>query len=175
VTLPSTKPYLLRAMYQWCCDYGFTPYLSVKVDGNTRVPLEHVKDGVIVLNIGSNATRHFTISNDEVAFYTRFNGISREISVPVGAVTGIFSRENGEGLAFPVEAVTEGAAQDSPSVADEFEVGSDNNLEESSQKPSPMLASTSSKKRSGPDETSLDSSDDEPKGPKGRARLRVVK
>jgi len=175
VTQPSTKPYLLRAMYQWCIDYGFTPYLSVKVDGNTRVPLEHVKDGVIVLNVGSNATRHFTISNDEVAFYTRFNGISREVLVPIGAVTGIFSRENGEGLAFPVEAVAEGAAQDSPSVADDQETLTDNNLGEGAQKPFPVVASTSSKKRTGSSEADENPSDDKPGGPKGRARLRVVK
>lgn len=159
MTQPSTKPYLLRAMYQWCIDYGFTPYLSVKVDGNTRVPLEHVKDGVIVLNIGSNATRHFTISNDEVAFYTRFNGISREVLVPIGAVTGIFSRENGEGLAFPVESVAEGAAQDSPSIADDTDV----------------VASPSSKKPIDPAVGDGSPTDDQPGGPKGRAKLRVVK
>jgi len=175
VTLPSTKPYLLRAMYQWCVDYGFTPYLSVKADGNTRVPLEHVKDGVIVLNIGPNATRHFTISNDEVAFYTRFNGVSREVLVPVGAVTGIFSRENGEGLAFPVESVAEGAAQDSPSVAEDFEGEIQKNLGEGLQNPAQVVASTTSKKSTGAEETDTPPPDNQPGGPKGRARLRVVK
>ena len=175
MTQPSTKPYLLRAMYQWCVDYGFTPYLSVKVDGNTRVPLEHVKDGVIVLNIGPNATRHFTISNDEVAFYTRFNGVSREVLVPISAVTGVFSRENGEGLAFPVESVAEGMAQDSPSVSEDFEGEINKNSGEGLQKPSPVVASTTSKKRPGSSDDDLSPPDDQPGGPKGRARLRVVK
>jgi stringent starvation protein B len=175
VTKPSTKPYLLRAMYQWCVDYGFTPYLSVKVDGNTRVPLEHVKDGVIVLNIGPNATRHFTISNDEVAFYTRFNGVSREVLVPIGAVTGIFSRENGEGLAFPAEAAAEGAAQDSPSVAEDLELDSGNNRAQGTQKSGPVVASSASKKRSGSEGAEVKPPDDQSGGAKGRARLRVVK
>lgn len=109
----STKPYLLRAIYEWCVDSGLTPYLSVKVDGNTRVPLEFVKDGLIVLNFGPNATRNLTMDNHTVAFHARFNGVSREVSVPVGAVTGIFARENGEGLAFEVDVRVEGEAQDS--------------------------------------------------------------
>jgi stringent starvation protein B len=160
-------------MYQWCVDYGFTPYLSVKVDGNTRVPLEHVKDGLIVLNIGLNATRHFTISNDEVAFHTRFNGISREVLVPIGAVTGIFARENGEGLAFPVESVAEGAAQDSPSVSEEQEneAPEQNRADGGAQKPQPVVASRSS---DNPDASNPDGGPTDG-GPKGRARLRVVK
>ncbi len=115
---PSTKPYLIRAIYEWCVDGGFTPYLSVQVDGATRVPLEFVRDGMIVLNIGPAATRNLTMSNDRVEFFTRFNGVSREVSVPVGAVTGIFARENGEGLAFQAEARVEGEAVDSQSVPD---------------------------------------------------------
>jgi len=112
VSSPSTKPYLLRAIYEWCVDGGYTPYLSVQVDGATRVPLEFVKEGVIVLNIGPNATRNLTMSNQRIEFHTRFNGVSREVSVPVAAITGIFARENGEGLAFEVERRVEGEAQD---------------------------------------------------------------
>lgn len=114
----STKPYLLRAIYEWCVDSGYTPYISVQVDGATRVPLEYVRDGLIVLNIGPSATRNLTMSNERVEFFTRFNGVSREVSVPVGSITGIFARENGEGLAFQAEARVEGEAQDSVSVPD---------------------------------------------------------
>lgn len=103
MTVPSTKPYLIRAIYEWCAEAGLTPYLSVKVDQNTRVPLEYVKNGEIVLNISMSATRNLTISNDLVQFSARFNGVSREVSVPVYAITGIFSRENGQGLFFQPE------------------------------------------------------------------------
>ncbi|MBL8516914.1 MAG: ClpXP protease specificity-enhancing factor [Betaproteobacteria bacterium] len=103
MSVPSTKPYLIRAIYEWCAEAGLTPYLSVKVDSNTRVPLEYVKNGEIVLNISMSATRNLTISNDFVQFSARFNGASREVSVPVYAISGIFSRENGQGLFFQPE------------------------------------------------------------------------
>lgn len=99
----STKPYLLRAIHEWCSDSNFTPYLSVKVDGNTRVPMEFVKNGEIVLNIAYDATHRLTISNDGVQFSARFSGVSRECSIPIEAVLGIFARENGQGLFFPAE------------------------------------------------------------------------
>ena len=99
----STKPYLLRAIFEWCCDCGLTPYLSVRVDASTRVPMEYVKNNEIVLNISSGATRNLTIDNDIVQFSARFNGVSREISVPIGNVAGIFARENAEGMMFPPE------------------------------------------------------------------------
>jgi stringent starvation protein B len=99
----STKPYLLRAIHEWCSDSNFTPYLSVKVDANTRVPMEYVKNGEIVLNLSYDATHRLTIGNDSIQFSARFNGVSRECSVPVDAVLGIFARENGQGLFFPVE------------------------------------------------------------------------
>jgi stringent starvation protein B len=95
-----TTPYLIRAIYEWCCDNGLTPYIAVKVDENTRVPVEHVKNGEIVLNIGADATRNLKIGNDLIQFSARFSGASREISVPVSAVAGIFARETGNGLAF---------------------------------------------------------------------------
>ena len=106
----STKPYLIRAIHEWCTDSNLTPYLTVKVDGNTRVPSEHVKNGEIVLNVSQDATHRLTIGNDLIQFAARFNGVSRECSVPVEAVTGIFARENGQGLVFPPEAATEAAA-----------------------------------------------------------------
>jgi len=101
-----TKPYFIRAIYEWCSDSGFTPYLSVKVDGQTRVPREHVKDGEIVLNIGHDATRHLTLGSDVIQFSARFNGVSREMSVPMSAVIGIFAKETMQGMFFPPETQT---------------------------------------------------------------------
>jgi stringent starvation protein B len=100
----STKPYFIRAIYEWCSDCGFTPYLSVKVDERTRVPAEYVKNGEIVLNVSLNATRNLTINNELVQFSARFNGVSREVTIPVDRVQGIFARENGQGAFFTVEA-----------------------------------------------------------------------
>lgn len=101
----STKPYLIRALYEWCSDSGFTPQLLVAVDGRTRVPPGFVKDGQIVLNISAGATRNLTLENDWIQFSSRFGGISHEISIPVDRVMAIFARENGQGLHFePVDA-----------------------------------------------------------------------
>ena len=96
----STKPYLIRAIYEWCTDSGLTPYLSVQVDANTRVPAEYVKNGEIVLNVSADATHRLTLGNDLVQFAARFNGVSRELSIPVDAIKAIFARENGQGLFF---------------------------------------------------------------------------
>ena len=96
----STTPYLIRAIYEWCCDSGLTPYIAVKVDESTRVPMEYVRNGEIVLNIAMDATRNLKIGNDLIQFSARFAGVSREISVPIGAVAGIFAKETGHGLAF---------------------------------------------------------------------------
>jgi stringent starvation protein B len=97
-----TTPYLIRAIYEWCCDSGQTPYMTVRVDAETRVPMEYVKNGEIILNTSSDATRNLKIDNDVIRFSARFNGASREISIPVGAVKGIFAKESGQGLAFQV-------------------------------------------------------------------------
>jgi stringent starvation protein B len=100
----STKPYFIRAIYEWCSDCGFTPYLSVRVDERTRVPMEYVKNGEIVLNVSLNATRNLTVNNELIQFSARFNGVSREVSIPIDRVQGIFARENGQGAFFTVEA-----------------------------------------------------------------------
>ncbi len=96
----STTPYLIRAIFEWCCDNGLTPYIAVKVDEKARVPLEYVKDGEIVLNISPSATRNLKIGNDILQFSARFVGVSREISVPIASVGGIFAKETGQGLSF---------------------------------------------------------------------------
>ncbi len=108
----STKPYLLRALYEWCCDNGFTPYLAVRVDAGVRVPREHVRNGEIVLNIGFSATNGLDMGNEDIRFKARFGGVARDIVVPVSHVTAIYARENGQGMAFPVpQSAAEGEAQ----------------------------------------------------------------
>jgi stringent starvation protein B len=99
----STRPYLIRALYEWCCDNGLTPYVAVKADDSVRVPREFVKDGEIVLNISMDATSALELGNDHIAFKARFGGVARDISVPVGRVMAVFARENGQGMAFPLD------------------------------------------------------------------------
>ncbi|OFZ68074.1 MAG: ClpXP protease specificity-enhancing factor [Betaproteobacteria bacterium RBG_16_58_11] len=96
----STKPYLIRAIYEWCVDQSFTPYVAVQVDDQTKVPLEFIKDGQIVLNVSYTATRHLKIGNEFINFSARFNGSSRELEIPIPAVIGIFAKENGQGMFF---------------------------------------------------------------------------
>ncbi|GER19519.1 ClpXP protease specificity-enhancing factor [Variovorax boronicumulans] len=97
----STRPYLIRALYEWCTDNGFTPYVAVLVDDTVQVPREYVKNGEIVLNISFDATSSLKLGNDFIEFRARFAGTAREISVPVGRVIAIYARENGQGMAFP--------------------------------------------------------------------------
>ena len=98
----SAKPYLIRAICEWCADNSLTPYLAVKVDRQTRVPTSFVKNGEIVLNISTGATRRLTVDNDRIQFTARFNGASHEVSVPMSAVSGIFAKETGYGFAFTI-------------------------------------------------------------------------
>jgi stringent starvation protein B len=113
----STKPYFIRAIYEWCSDCGYTPYLSVKTDERTRVPVEYVKAGEIVLNVSLNATRNLTINNELIQFSARFNGVSREVTIPVDRVQGIFARENGQGAFFTVETPATAAGPTAGAVA----------------------------------------------------------
>ena len=99
--LPSTRPYLIRAIHEWCCDNGFTPHLAVAVDASVQVPREFVKDGEIVLNTSYDATGNLRLGNDFIEFKARFGGVAREIQVPVDHVLAIYARENGQGMAFP--------------------------------------------------------------------------
>lgn len=97
----STRPYLIRALYEWCTDNGLTPYVAVQVDDSVQVPREYVKDGEIVLNISFDATSALKLGNDLIAFSARFAGKAREIMIPVERVIAIYARENGQGMAFP--------------------------------------------------------------------------
>lgn len=111
----STRPYLIRALHDWCTDNGFTPYVAVFVDGRVQVPLEYVKNNEIVLNIGFEATTALKLGNDFIEFKARFGGTSRDIQVPVDHVIAIYARENGQGMAFPVP--TEAGQQGAPAQA----------------------------------------------------------
>ncbi len=103
---PSTRPYLIRALYEWCTDNGFTPFIAVLVDDSVRVPNEYVKDGEIVLNISFDATSALKLGNDYIEFKGRFGGVARDIFVPVDRVLAIYARENGQGMAFPMLAAS---------------------------------------------------------------------
>ena len=98
----STRPYLIRALHDWCTDNGFTPYLAVFVDAHVKVPNEYVKNNEIVLNVGFEATSALKLGNDAIEFKARFGGTSRDILVPVDHVIAIYARENGQGMAFPM-------------------------------------------------------------------------
>src|SRR5437867_2837084 len=98
----STRPYLIRALHDWCTDNGFTPYIAVFVDASVQVPSEYVKNNEIVLNIGFEATTALKLGNEFIEFKARFGGSSRDIAAPVDHVIAIYARENGQGMAFPV-------------------------------------------------------------------------
>ena len=97
----SMQPYMLRALYEWCADNGFTPHIAVKVDESVRVPQEYVRDGRIVLNIAAHATHALTMGNECIEFQARFGGVPRSILIPVDRVLAIYAAENGQGMAFP--------------------------------------------------------------------------
>ncbi|QWD96731.1 ClpXP protease specificity-enhancing factor [Polynucleobacter sp. MG-6-Vaara-E2] len=101
--VPSNKPYLIRALHQWCTDSGFTPFIAVFVDGRVDVPMEFVKNDEIVLNLSLEACHQLAIENDWISFQARFGGIPRKIMVPVTHVLAIYARENGQGMSFPFD------------------------------------------------------------------------
>jgi stringent starvation protein B len=161
----STKPYLLRAIYEWCTDSGYTPYLAVKVDAATTVPMEYVKKGEIILNISYGATSGLKMDNDAVTFRARFNGVSRELYIPVQNVLAIYANENGQGMAFDVSTT---AAEQAPAPAPV-----------SAPEPasiSPGLSAVPGKTSSAPAEVShLPDGDNEPPKKGGRPTLTRIK
>lgn len=168
----STKPYLLRALYEWCTDNGLTPYVAVKVDANTRVPMEFVRGGEIVLNISFDATHKLEIDNAWLSFSARFGGVAREIAIPVGNIMTIYAKETGQGMSFPVESLQDDSQQSSRSNANE--VSSDS----ASLKSTSLLSAVPAQAKTPSHE--VDSSeegtpDDEPPRPSGRPSLKVVK
>jgi stringent starvation protein B len=109
-----TKPYLLRALFDWCVDNGYTPHLAVKVDSRTQVPAEYVKNGEITLNISPNAVHKLQMGNELVEFSARFGGVARQISVPIASVYALYARETGHGMTFDVDAPKPGAQAKAP-------------------------------------------------------------
>lgn len=110
--LTSTKPYLVRALHEWCTDNGLTPHLLVTVNGQTRVPMAYVKDGEIVLNVNYSATKDLRIDNEAITFSARFNGVATNLYIPMSAVRGLFARENGQGMFFEAEAMETDEAEE---------------------------------------------------------------
>jgi stringent starvation protein B len=108
----STRPYLIRALHEWCVDNGFTPYIAVHVDAQVQVPPEYVKNHEIVLNVGFEATSGLKLGNEAIEFRARFGGVARDIVVPVDRVVAVYARENGQGMAFPMPAGEGAAAPD---------------------------------------------------------------
>ncbi len=102
--LSSTKPYMMRAIHEWCIDNALTPHLMVVVNDRTKVPKAFVKDGEIVLNLSYSATKGLSIENDAVVFSARFGGVSQNLYIPIDAVRGIYARENGQGMFFELGA-----------------------------------------------------------------------
>jgi len=169
----STKPYLLRALYEWCTDNGYTPHIAVRVDNQTRVPRQFVRDNEIVLNISFEATSQLQMGNEWIEFSARFSGKSHKIEVPIANILAIYARENGQGMAFPVESAG-GEAQDSGAdaiaadEADEAPAPAAPRAVESSS-PADLAAAKAESAIDGPQPD-----DDGTKGG-GRARLKIVK
>jgi stringent starvation protein B len=150
--VPSTRPYLLRALYEWCSDNGFSPYIAVHVDAAVQVPMEFVRNGEIVLNVSMEATKDLRLDNEYITFKARFGGVSRDIVVPVSHVIAIYARENGQGMAFPAPAPSQPpAAEPAP--------------------PSALRAVTTDD----PPEPAPDPGGDGPGRPGGRPQLKRVK
>ncbi|MFN7443743.1 MAG: ClpXP protease specificity-enhancing factor [Curvibacter sp.] len=124
----STRPYLVRALYEWCTDNGLTPYVAVRVDETVRVPREYVKDGEIVLNISMDATSALKLGNEYIEFKARFAGVARDIMIPLGRVMAIYARENGQGMAFPPEEA-ESAPVPAPGTSADAQAPSRNELQ----------------------------------------------
>ncbi len=123
------QPYFLRALYEWCVDSGFTPYITVKVDDTARVPMAYVKEGQIVLNIGPNAVRNLHMDNEWVSFSARFGGVSHDIVVPVRSVLAIYARESGEGMVFPQQSAGE-QGERSVGMVGEVQIGAQEDIDE---------------------------------------------
>ena len=99
----STKPYLVRAIYEWCVAEQYTPYLLVKIDQNTLAPRAFIKDGKILLNLSPESIKDLLMGDEAITFSARFNGAPENLYLPISAVEGIYAKENGEGLFFEVK------------------------------------------------------------------------
>lgn len=156
-TTSSTKPYMLRAIYDWCADNNFTPYIAVFVDQHVRVPADFVQGNEIVLNISAEATSGLELGQEWIVFSARFGGVARKLEIPMQNILAIYAQENGQGMAFPVER---------------------NALNEDSKTrevPSLSLVTPQSTPAETAEGPPSDPPDSGPKPPSGRPSLRVVK
>lgn len=165
----STRPYLIRAMHEWCTDNGFTPYVAVWVDSMVEVPREHVKNNEIVLNVSFDATGGLQMGNEWIEFQARFGGIARKLRFPVDHVLAIYARENGQGMAFPPPQSLDAANAQSASSSD----GADQDQVNPESTPvkgwSPRLVPATSTDDQGPEEPPP------PTNPAGRPSLKRIK
>ena len=165
----STKPYLLRALYEWCTDNGFTPHIAVRVDNQTRVPRQFVRDGGIVLHIRFEATSQLQMGPEWPDVSVRISPNMHNTEVQVANEIELSARENGQGMAFPVEPATGAAQSGAPVAHSEVEDVRVLESEASQQSGDAVPASASDEgKPSRPD-------DDGGKGGGGKGHLKVVK
>ena len=174
----STRPYLIRALHDWCTDNGFTPYIAVFVDEHVQVPKEYVKNNEIVLNVGFEATSALKLGNELIEFKARFGGASREIAVPIDHVIAIYARENGQGMAFPMPTDAGAATDDgTPDAADSPAAASPRGPRLAgggARKSTALTLSTTAGAPSRPSAPESESPPPEPPGPK-RPSLKRVK
>ncbi|ACR27552.1 ClpXP protease specificity-enhancing factor [Burkholderia glumae] len=168
----STKPYLLRALYEWCTDNGYTPHIAVRVDNSTRVPRQYVRDGEIVLNISFEATTALQMGNDWIEFTARFAGKAHKLEVPVANVLAIYARENGQGMAFQVDLAADEPGETTLVEADEAESGGAGGSRSAAGAAEP---SEGADVPSGSAPPSPSPDDDGSSGKSNRPRLKIVK
>ena len=169
----STKPYLIRAIYEWCSDLGYTPYLSVVVDENTMVPPEHVVNGEIVLNVSPAATNGLVMGNELIEFQARFGGVARQLSIPVANVSAIYARENGHGMAFEVDLRARGGLEAVEADSDPAEQDDPRPVLSAVPSPAPPADDADGGEDAGGPEGPADPGDRPP--PRRRPRLKRVK
>ncbi|MDN7674200.1 ClpXP protease specificity-enhancing factor [Burkholderia oklahomensis] len=170
----STKPYLLRALYEWCTDNGYTPHIAVRVDKSTRVPRQFVRDGEIVLNISFEATSQLQMGNEWIEFTARFSGKAHKIEVPIANVLAIYARENGQGMAFQVDVVAEAGDDDGGEALAAADDGDDGGGQAAAADGARGAAEAAPESGDRTDEPPKSDGDgDGAKG--GRARLKIVK
>lgn len=105
---PSTKPYFIRSIYDWCNDSNFTPYITAKIISGVKVPKDHIKSNQITLNLSLESINNLILDNNFISFSSRFNGKIQDIFLPIDSISGIYSKENGEGVFFKGEEGTSG-------------------------------------------------------------------
>ena len=159
----STKPYLIRAIHEWCSDQGHTPYLAVAVDEHTMVPMEYVKAGEIVLNVSLAATNRLRLGNDWIEFQARFGGVAREISIPVGNISAIYARETGHGMAFEVNKAPAHIPTPIHPTVSKDEGENTESAQEEGQKSAKPMRSIHGRRHAGKSEASSTASDREPR------------